>query len=104
MKKLTALDDRLAPVSLEDEPKVDDKMPTYRKVYLSVLGNAKAKTADDARRAARIAIKLRSSKEPSIDIDETDLTALKLMIEQNALNLVATVQGQALIRLDEDGK
>jgi hypothetical protein len=91
MKKITALDDRLLPIGLEEKPNV---IPTRREI-LRMIGNIKAETADNARRTLRIISKL-NDKSPELVFETDDISYLLKTFEANPMNLTAWIQGQML--------
>lgn len=101
MKKLTALDERLAPLADEENQKTP--LPTRRDVLL-MIGNVKALTADDSRRTMRIVNKLRDRNAPELVLENDDLNFLLKTFETNAMSLTAWCQGQILDAIESAEK
>lgn len=94
MKTISDLEIRIEPIDGEDQA----KMPTLRKIIQLVISNSKTRTADDARRVARIASKIRSGEEA--ELTDEEFTVVKDLIESNQANLSGYVQGITLEYID----
>jgi hypothetical protein len=98
MKKITDIDNRIIPMNPEDEKK--DELPTVRTVFRSI-GNAKAETADAARRVRRIISRLSVKSEPAeLILENDDMAFLLKVFEQNPMGWSGWIQGQALDLID----
>jgi hypothetical protein len=100
MKTITGLDDSIGSLTGDG---AEGEIPTYRKLLQLVIVNTKARTADEARRVARIVPKLRA---PALDagLSDDEFKVLKDLTETNATQFNGWVLGQLLLRLDEVSK
>ena len=96
MKKLKGLDEKVESVS---GPEDSVEMPTLKKLLQVVISNSKTRTADDARRIARVTPKIRST--PEAELSDEEFKTLKDLVEANQANLSGYAQGCVLLKLDE---
>lgn len=92
MKKLTGLDEKMLTITEEEN---NEKMMTRRAV-LQLMGNAKAETADNARRVRRILTKLRDKSAADLVLENDDINFLEKFYEKNEIGLPAWMHGQIL--------
>jgi hypothetical protein len=97
MKKLTGLNEKVSPIS-DDDPRAGDIMPTFRRIYRMAIGNSLAKSGDEAIDLFQLGLKLRQ-EENEISLEDAEFRLLKESLARNAGQLVAHIQGQALLRL-----
>jgi hypothetical protein len=99
MKKLTRLNDKLDPIF--DEEKASANMPTFRRLYRVCLGNALAKTPDEAVDLVQVGLKLRL-EDADVPLEDAEFALLKDAVTRNSQSMVAQLQGQLILRLRED--
>lgn len=100
-KRIVGLDEKLQTINEEDPGK--DDMVTRRQV-LQMIGNAKADSADNARRTRRLINTLRDKTSSEIELESDDLSFVIREIERNAIGLTAWAQGQVLDMLESAEK
>lgn len=94
MRKISELEKQIDPIDGE----VAADMPTLRKVIQLVISQSRTKTADDARRVARIVPKLKTGNEA--EFTDEEFKVLKDLVEGNQANLAGYIQGLVLEKID----
>jgi len=99
MAKMTGLEDRLTPASGNDQTNGSpEETPTYRTLFKLVIGNSKARTADDSRRLTRAMRKFQATGDA--ELTDEEVKSVKELVETNQVNLSAWAQGQLLEKFE----
>lgn len=89
MKKLTGLDDKQY---VYEDPKPDDKVPTYRELLRIALGRIVPKAADQSLNISIILRQLRKET-PEIDLENEEFKTLKEVVGKNEANMFQVSHG-----------
>lgn len=100
MIKLYGLDDKIPPLDVDASNEIVAQMPTYRRIFRMALGNARAKSGDEAVDCMKLALKL-STTENELMIEDAEFKLLKEKVAENSANLTALFHGSAYKRLND---
>ena len=101
--KLKNLNDRISPITGEDDPKVRDAMPTYKNILLLTVGNVASDNVTQTEAAYRLLTTLKATDD-KLDLEEGDVALLKLIVGQNPLKFPVAIMGAVLEKIKDVDK
>lgn len=105
MKRITGIDERLVHFNADVPKEEAAKLPTYRALFVTVLGTSQAKDPAEALMIFAAANRLKAPGD-AMDLDDAEFNALREKCERNPVGWLAYYHAQVLLKLkaSEEGK
>lgn len=96
--ELQKLNERIAPIIQEDNPKAIEAMPTYKQVLLLAVGNVGSDTPAEMEAAYRLLIHIKAADDVLI-LTEEEGNLLTQIVGKNPLRYPVAIMGAVLEKL-----
>jgi hypothetical protein len=101
--KIKNLNDKIKPLTGEDDPKAADAMPTYKRVLLLCVGNIAADNAQETESCFRLVNQIKAADD-KLELDDSDAAVLRAVLGRNPLRLPVAIMGPVLEKLNDAEK
>jgi hypothetical protein len=96
--KLTKLNERIAPLTGEENPKVTEAMPTYKQTLVLVVGNVASDSPSETEAAYRLLTHIKAADD-ALSLTDEDGALLIALVGKNPLRMPVAIMGAVLEKL-----
>ena len=99
MKKINGLNERLKHFSADVDPVIQAQFPTFRKMFVEILGASTADSGEQAIQMFKLGAKILDVVGDEMDLEDSELNLLKDKCQKNGLRWMANYHAQVLLKL-----
>ena len=99
MKKIVGLNEQIKHFSSDVDPIVQAQLPTFRKMFIEVLGASTADSGEQALQMFKLGSKIMDIVGNEVDLEDSELNLLKDKCQKNGLRWMANYHAQVLLKL-----
>lgn len=99
MKKISGLNEQIKHFSADVDPSIKAMLPTFRKMFVEVLGASTADSGEQAIQMFKLGAKIMDAPGNDIDLEDSEASLLKDKCHKNSLRWMAHYHAQVLMKL-----